>query len=64
MIKKCTCIHEYQDEKYGTGKRVHNALASNSGHPRQYRCTVCGDIKTQSLIRNDRRSITGRLSGR
>ena len=42
MIKKCTCEHKYQDEKYGKGNRVHNELASGKGH----RCTVCEKIKT------------------
>lgn len=37
MIHKCTCNHEYQDEKYGQGKRVHN-----EGVAKKIRCTVCG----------------------
>ena len=47
-IKTCTCKHEYQDKKYGKGKRVHNEVGSNVGHVgnvKGYRCTVCGNVK-------------------
>ena len=37
MIKRCTCKHAYQDEKYGQGKRVFNTLQKVG----MYRCTVC-----------------------
>ena len=37
MIIKCNCVHEFQDERYGLGMRVHNATAKDS----TYRCTVC-----------------------
>lgn len=40
VILDCTCKHEYQDKKYGAGKRVHNPRKSN-----QYACTVCGKLK-------------------
>lgn len=33
--------HEYQDSKYGTGKRVFNVTSKKSGEKRIYRCTVC-----------------------
>lgn len=39
MIKKCTCKHEFQDEKYGKGYRVHNKTANKETST--YRCTVC-----------------------
>ena len=44
MIKKCiatenNCKSEYQDEKYGKGKRVHNERGDKKKSPR---CTVCG----------------------
>ena len=39
-VKSCTCKHEYQDEKYGPGKRLMNMKASATG-PQQYTCTVC-----------------------
>ena len=35
----CTCHHQYQDEKYGQGQRVHNIGAKD------YSCTVCGKSK-------------------
>jgi hypothetical protein len=36
-IRPCTCTSDYQDKKYGKGKRVMNPKAKNSGH----RCSVC-----------------------
>lgn len=39
----CTCKHDYQDEKYGKGKRVLNfKIKPNEG----WRCTVCGKETT------------------
>ncbi len=35
-IKKCSCEHEFQDERYGKGLRVHNL--KKEGKPV---CTVC-----------------------
>ena len=32
----------YQDQKYGSGMRVHNQTA-NKGNVVNYRCTVCGN---------------------
>lgn len=34
-IISCTCSHEFQDKKYGKGKRVFNETTKG------YRCTVC-----------------------
>lgn len=36
MIGKCTCKHEYQDQKHGKGNRVFNKTMKND-----YRCTIC-----------------------
>ena len=44
MIAKCTCKHEYQDEKYGKGMRVFNRMEQVK-QGKKYRCTVCGAIK-------------------
>ncbi len=41
-IRKCYCTHEYQDKKYGPGKRVMNPTTK----PGVYRCTVCGKEST------------------
>lgn len=35
-ILKCTCTHEYQDEIYGKGMRVHNVTKDGNAA-----CTVC-----------------------
>ncbi len=40
-ILKCTCKHDFQDKRYGKGKRVFNVSTKNN----DYRCTVCGNIK-------------------
>lgn len=42
-IIKCNCKHDYQDEKYGKGNRVHNSTARSNDH-KEYRCTVCAKI--------------------
>ena len=42
LIKPCTCVSAYQDQKYGPGNRVHNATKDN----KRYRCTVCGKEKS------------------
>lgn len=51
MLKKCKCedyrteAAKYQNEKYGKGVRVHNPQGGkNRG---KFRCTVCGDEKSQ-----------------
>lgn len=46
MILRCTCEHEYQDEKYGKGMRVHNERAKDPKSPQEYRCTVCLKVRT------------------
>lgn len=37
IIRKCNCIHEFQDRTYGLQNRVMNSLADIN----KYRCTVC-----------------------
>lgn len=44
MIKVCNCKHEFQDKKYGKGKRVFNSGAGK-GSDSKYKCTVCGKEK-------------------
>jgi len=39
---------KFQDEKYGTGMRVHNETASRVGTSRQYRCTICENTRSAS----------------
>lgn len=38
---KCSCVHPYQDAKYGVGMRVHNPYSEG------YRCTVCSSQKVK-----------------
>ena len=55
-VKNCECKkeHEYQDKKYGKGKRVVIPIP----HPTiknkvEYRCTVCGiDLKSETTPEN------------
>lgn len=39
LIKKCSCKHAYQDQKYGKGNRVFNCKLDRGKLPT---CTVCG----------------------
>jgi len=45
-IKRCECKHEYQDEVYGKGNRVHNPTLKQVGNQPVYRCTVCKKERT------------------
>ena len=40
IIRSCTCKHDYQDKKYGKGKRVCNVTEQEKS-----RCTVCGKVE-------------------
>lgn len=40
MILACTCVHAFQDRRYGAGNRVHNPSTKGSA------CTVCGNVKS------------------
>lgn len=40
VIMKCSCRHEFQDQRYGAGNRVHNPKAG-----KKHVCTVCGTVK-------------------
>ncbi len=41
VIIHCNCQHEYQDQKYGKGKRVANKCKTGKSGDGLYRCTVC-----------------------
>jgi hypothetical protein len=38
-VKTCSCLHGYQDERYGRFKRLHNVTKEG-----KWRCTVCSKI--------------------
>ena len=40
MIAKCDCANEYQDKRYGKGRRVHNPCKLQGGGEGK-RCAVC-----------------------
>lgn len=40
-VKRCGCLSEYQDKKYGPGLRVHNFAPKKPA----WRCSVCGTEK-------------------
>lgn len=44
-ILPCDCKHEFQDERFGKGKRVHNECKGTKGAPPKYRCSVCNKEK-------------------
>ena len=46
-ILECNCMHEYQDERYGKGQRVHNYARKGLGGDNNpgWRCTACGRVK-------------------
>jgi len=47
MILPCFCEHQFQDERYGQRRRVHNPKRKgDSKEDQKYRCTVCGRERT------------------
>jgi len=45
MIAKCNCKHDWQDRKYGKGKRVHTEASGKKSGTKKISCTVCGSQK-------------------
>jgi hypothetical protein len=41
-VAKCMCKHEYQDKRYGLGRRLMNYTAKGEG-----RCTACGSLNRE-----------------
>lgn len=41
-VKSCTCVHPYQDQRYGNGKRLMNSTQKEDAGGQVFRCTVCG----------------------
>ena len=39
-IIKCECKNEFQDKRYGKGRRLANQTKKSDG--KVFRCTVCG----------------------
>ncbi len=39
-VLPCSCQHDFQDKKYGKGKRLMNLTIKRN--PTVWRCTVCG----------------------
>jgi len=46
MKLKCNCKHKDQDLIHGKNIRVHNSLTKQEKRPQEYRCTVCGVVRT------------------
>lgn len=55
MIRSCTCKHEYQDQKYGPGKRVHNPCKKGE----YLRCTVCLLEKPANRMIVEKKTVKG-----
>ena len=47
MLLKCKCKHEMQDKLHGNGIRVHNKTIKGKNMKDNYRCTVCGNERTE-----------------
>lgn len=42
IVLSCTCTHEFQDDTYGMGKRLHNLSGAKGS--KKARCTVCSKV--------------------
>lgn len=47
MKLKCKCKHDQQDKLHGSQVRVHNKVMSGKSQKQVYRCTVCGNERTE-----------------
>jgi len=50
MIKQCSCIHKYQDARYGKGRRVFNPTLKGVSTP-IWVCTVCEAQKEGKAVK-------------
>ena len=48
---KCSCVSEFQDGRYSSGKRIFNQCL-RSGKV-AWRCTVCGYVVEEEVKRKD-----------
>ena len=55
-VLSCNCKSEYQDERHGKGRRVHNK-GKREGESAYYKCTVCGN-KVRVFIGKETQSET------
>lgn len=49
-IINCECTHEFQDKRYGPGKRVANVTGGKGNNG--WRCTVCGKDKSATPVKS------------
>lgn len=45
IILPCSCKHDYQDSRYGAGKRYHNMTMKGTKDNPMVRCTVCATTR-------------------
>ena len=50
-ILSCTCSHDYQDQRYGARRRVHNRVDKPDVHDGGWRCTVCTKTRDEDRKR-------------
>lgn len=43
-IVSCSCVHPFQDERYGPGQRLAVSCKSSQAGVLRFRCTVCGKV--------------------
>jgi len=41
VVLQCTCKHDFQDQIYGKGMRLHNVSQGGTGKDKVAYCTVC-----------------------
>jgi len=44
VIKKCSCLHKWQDETYGVGMRVMNVCAATKAKAGKCVCVICKTV--------------------
>ena len=59
MILPCKCAHEFQDARHGSHKRVHNPIKICPDVDQEYRCTVCGSVKTKDQAKKEALKLKG-----
>jgi hypothetical protein len=48
VVLPCSCDHEYQDKRYGKGRRAMNETKpASKSTSKTFRCTVCGKERSK-----------------
>lgn len=52
-VVRCNCYSVYQDDTYGKGLRVANKVVTPPNSPAQFRCTVCGQVRSGDVAKKN-----------